>query len=263
MRFFFSIIIPTLNEERNIPLLLDSLKKQTYRNFEIIIQDSGSQDRTKQIVESFRSSFPFLSFTTRPTKHVSHARNNGARLAQGSWLVFFDADVYVEPSFLSDIQNKIETEKPDMLTVWNRPAVKGLKGDLAFGLLNLSMTIFQSIKPAANGPCIIMEKNCFNRIHGFDETIFFGEDFDIVQRAWKTGAKMKVYKYPKLFVSTRRFDKEGLIVSLSKSLRAVFYQLFFGPIRKPIFHYQMGGQYYTNIKNNTAYLSKENYENKK
>ncbi len=111
------------------------------------------------------------------------------------------------------------------------------------------MTLFQKIKPAANGPCIVIRKSLFKKIGGFDETIVFGEDFDLIQKAHKLKAKFAVFLTPVLYVSTRRFEKEGLFLSLYKSLKAVFHQLFLGPIKKPIFEYEMGGQYYKQEKN--------------
>ncbi|MFA5136164.1 MAG: glycosyltransferase [Patescibacteria group bacterium] len=244
MEHFFSIIIPSLNEEYNLPILLKSLATQTSRNFEVIINDSGSKDKTKEYAESFKDMLPSLNFITHPTKNVSMARNNGAYHAKGDWLVFFDADVEVEKDFIEGVEKHINDSRPDSMTVWNRPKNSNLQGAITLNLLNLSMTIFQKIKPAANGPCILMKKELFEMLKGFDDTIFFGEDFDIIQRAHKLGKKFAVFPKPMLYVSTRRFEKEGIFFSLYKSLKAIAYQLIFGPIRKPIFEYEMGGQYY-------------------
>ena len=89
-----------------------------------------------------------------------------------------------------------------------------------------------------------MKKSLFDAVGRFDEQIVFGEDFDLIQRAWKKNAVFKVFRKPILYVSTRRFEKEGFFISIYKSLKAIIYQLFIGPIRKPIFEYEMGGQYY-------------------
>ena len=110
--------------------------------------------------------------------------------------------------------------------------------------MNYNMSLFQNIKPAANGPCIIIRNDLFARVGSFDESIVFGEDFYLIQKAHQLKAKFAVFTEPYLYVSARRFEKEGLIFSLYKSIKAIFYQLFFGPIRKPLFKYEMGGQYY-------------------
>ena len=243
---FFSIIIPTLNEEENLPIILTSIKNQNYKKFEVIICDSFSKDETKKIAFSFSKKLN-LNFYQKQFINVSQARNYGAKKAKGDFLVFFDADVQIEKNFLSEINEKINHYQLDILTVWNR-AKKGLKGKLIFTLMNIIMSLSAKIKPAANGPCMIIKKSKFFEVKGFNESIVFGEDFELTQRIVKTGGKFMVFRKPILYVSTRRFEKEGIILSLYKSIKAIIYQLFFGPIKKPIFEYQMGGDYYK-VKN--------------
>lgn len=241
---FFSVVIPCYNEEENLPILLNALKNQTDEDFEIIVVDSQSQDKTSEILKQFKKEMKNLDFIEKKMKNVSQARNFGARQAKGKYLIFFDADVEPEKNFIKEIKEKIIKNNLGITTVWNRSSKKNLTGKLILLLLNLSMTLFQKIKPAANGPCIIIKKELFDKINGFDETIVFGEDFDLVQRVWKAKGKFMVFSKPILYVSTRRFEKEGLFFSLYKSIKAIFHQVFFGPIRKPIFDYQMGGDYY-------------------
>lgn len=241
---YFSIIIPALNEEKNLPILLSCLTRSTYRYFEVIVCDGGSIDRTKTIALSFKSKFASFSIDTIKVKNVAASRNYGFLKSRGKYLVFLDSDVKVENNFLAIIENHLRIDKLDALTLWNRPENSKLTNILIFGILNFMLSLFQKIKPGANGPCIIMSKDLFKKINGFDETIVFGEDFDLIQRASKEKIRFKVYASPKLFVSTRRFEKEGFLLSLIKSTKALLHQLIFGPIRRPIFDYEMGGQYY-------------------
>ena len=241
---FFSIIIPSLNEEINLPVLLLSIQNQTLKDYEVIVVDSGSKDKTKENTQKFKDTISQFSFIERPCKNVSMARNYGASKAKGEFLVFFDADVEVEPVFLEQIKKNLDEYKLDATTVWNRSKHTSVVGTVVLTLLNVNMSLFQNIKPAANGPCIIMRKSLFDTVGFFDEQIVFGEDFDLIQRAHKKQAEFKVFRKPILYVSTRRFEKEGFFISLYKSLKALLYQLIIGPIRKPIFEYEMGGQYY-------------------
>ncbi|OYT33718.1 MAG: glycosyl transferase family 2, partial [Candidatus Aenigmarchaeota archaeon ex4484_52] len=78
-----SIIIPTLNEEKYIPLLLNSIKKQTYKNYEIIVCDSHSKDKCYSIDK----------------KGPGHGRNIGAKYAKGRYLLFFDSDTIIPDKF--------------------------------------------------------------------------------------------------------------------------------------------------------------------
>lgn len=244
MQETISVVIPSLNEEHNLPILLKSLSVQTDRNFEVIVNDSGSTDQTQEKALPYSKTLPKLIFLQHRTPNVSGARNNGARKAKGKWIIFFDADVEASPDFIDGIRRHISGSRYDLMTVWNRPKNSKLPGIVTLFLINLAMTLFQKIKPAANGPCIIMKKGLFERVGGFDETIIFGEDFELVQRAVKKGGIFGIFRKPILYVSTRRFDKEGFFTSMAKSMKALVYQLFIGPIRKPIFDYEMGGQYY-------------------
>ncbi len=245
---YFSLVIPAHNEQMNVGKLLDSIAKQSYRSFEVIVSDSASQDNTSKVVEEYKKAFPYFLHLEEKTPNVASARNNGAKYAQGEYLIFLDADVVIEEHFLKAVVRHIQVDHPSMMTVWNRPKPASWRGRLIFGLMNRIVQMVQKTHPAANGPCIIMKRMLFESISGFDESIYFGEDYDIVKRAFKKGGIMKVYKNPLLFVSTRRFEKEGLVVSLYKSITALLYQFMFGPVRKPLFKYEMGGQYYENKK---------------
>lgn len=245
---YFSIVIPAHNEEHHIGKLLKSIAQQSYRDFEVIVSESDSQDSTCKVVEEYRKTLPQLTLLEEKTQNVSAARNNGAKYAKGEYLIFFDADVFIEEHFLKAVVRHIQLDHPSMMTVWNRASPPSWKGRLIFGLMNRVVQMMQNTHPSANGPGIIMKRTLFESVRGFDQTIFFGEDYDIIKRAHKKGGVMKVYKNPLFFVSTRRFEKEGLFLSLYKSISALLHQFLFGPIRKPIFKYEMGGQYYENKK---------------
>ena len=91
-----SIIIPTLNEEKYIERCLKSLKNQSFRNFEIIVSDSYSTDDTVKIAKKYGAKV-VLTKKTGPAA----GRNEGARKAKGSILVFLDADTFVTKKFLA------------------------------------------------------------------------------------------------------------------------------------------------------------------
>ena len=89
-----SIIIPTLEEEKYLPLLLDSIKKQNLkRDYEIIISDAGSKDRTIEIAESQGCKIVKGGL---PAK----GRNEGAKIAQGELFLFLDADTMLPENSL-------------------------------------------------------------------------------------------------------------------------------------------------------------------
>ncbi|MCL4417809.1 MAG: glycosyltransferase, partial [Actinobacteria bacterium] len=207
-----------------------------------------STDKTKENAEEFKTLIPNFRFIEHLCKNVSIARNFGATKASGEYLVFLDADGEIENHFLSEIKEKIIANNLDSCTVWNRTKSTNFTARFILMLLNLSMTLFQKIKPAASGTCIIIKKEIFAKIKGFNQRTVFGEDFDLIQKAHKIHARFAVFPTPIFYTSTRRYEKEGLVLSLSKSVKALVHQIFLGPIIKPIFEYEMGGQYFKETK---------------
>ncbi len=101
-----SVIIPTYNEEKNISSCLESLNKQTAKDFEIIVVDDGSNDNTREIVKS-------LGVKIIEQKHEgpAKARNLGAKHSAGKILVFVDADMTFESKFLQNLTKPIQENK--------------------------------------------------------------------------------------------------------------------------------------------------------
>ena len=83
-----SVIVAAYNAERYIAETLDSIRAQTFRNFEVIVVDDGSTDRTAQIV----AGFPEVCYLRQDNHGAASARNKGILLARGSYVAFIDAD---------------------------------------------------------------------------------------------------------------------------------------------------------------------------
>ena len=84
MNLFFSVVIPTLNEELFLPNLLEDFKKQKVKNFEIIVVDAKSKDKTRKIVKSFKQSLKIKLFLSNK-KNVAYQKNLGAKKAKGRY----------------------------------------------------------------------------------------------------------------------------------------------------------------------------------
>jgi len=103
-----SVIIPTYNEENEIVECLESLGEQSYDDFEIIVVDDGSTDRTIDVLNSL-STIHYPPFTLFRQKHkgAGAARNLGAEQARGEILVFVDADMTFDKDFLNKLVEPI------------------------------------------------------------------------------------------------------------------------------------------------------------
>lgn len=104
-KLLLSIIVASRNRKALLNKCLQALRKQTLsqKYYEIIIVDNGSTDQTKQMVEQMRFSSRRLKYVYFAEQNTSLARNLGARMALGTWLVFTDSDCLPFPDWLENI----------------------------------------------------------------------------------------------------------------------------------------------------------------
>ena len=110
-----SIIIPVYNVEQYIKNCLESVINQTYDNWEIILIDDGSTDNSKAIYENIAIKNDKIKIFKQTNKGVSAARNLGIEKAQGDYIVFLDADDWIEKKFLERMLEVIENEDADIV----------------------------------------------------------------------------------------------------------------------------------------------------
>ncbi|MBD3267271.1 glycosyltransferase, partial [bacterium] len=87
--YMFTVIIPVFNGEKKLPLTLNSLQRQTHESYEIIVVDDASTDNTVQVASEGGAKIIRLGLNMGPAT----ARNKGAKLAKGHYLLFTDSDV--------------------------------------------------------------------------------------------------------------------------------------------------------------------------
>ena len=96
MKELISIIIPVYNSEKYIKRCLDSIVTQSYKNIEIIVIDDGSTDDSKNICENYSKIDSRIKVINKKNEGVSSARNDGIKNANGEYLMFVDADDWLE-----------------------------------------------------------------------------------------------------------------------------------------------------------------------
>ena len=230
-----SIIIPTLNEEKFLPLLIDSIKKQNFSDYEIIVSDGGSKDNTKKI--AIDNNCKFVLDTEH--HHPSWQRNNGAAIAQGEILLFLDADTILQKNFLEKIFNEFNNKELFGAGFYikfnpNKPTY-----NIYSFLYNFFCFCRQYFAPASIGAGIVARRETHELIKGFDTEIFVAEDYDYCFRISRKG-KFRMITSCKLLYSSRRLQKEGgFTVGLKWGSMALF-TLFNFKIKKKIVKYDFG-----------------------
>ncbi|OGG13216.1 hypothetical protein A3D77_00655 [Candidatus Gottesmanbacteria bacterium RIFCSPHIGHO2_02_FULL_39_11] len=255
-KFFFSIIIPTLNEEKYLPRLLTSLSKQTFRTFEVIIVDGRSEDGTKEEFLKKRKELPQSTFITSEKRNVSFQRNLGAGQAKGDYLVFLDGDTMIGTDFLEILKNKIDREGFLFATTWIVPDTKKMMDRFLLYMGNVGLSIAGAMNiPLAGGYSTIIERKIFYKLGGFRPEIIYNEDYEFSLNARKRNIKLKILRDPKVVYSTRRFHSEGLLKLIPKMIGGQLYMFFIGPITTDIFKYKMGGKAHDEaLKNRKAWV---------
>ena len=124
-----SIIMPCLNGERHIQTAIDSVLAQTFDDFELIVVDNGSTDRTPEILRSVND--PRLRVLTLPERGVSRARNLGLREARGAFIAFLDSDDTWSATFLEKMHTALVTNPQAVLAYcgWQNLGLPGPRGE--------------------------------------------------------------------------------------------------------------------------------------
>jgi glycosyltransferase involved in cell wall biosynthesis len=241
---FLTVVIPTLNEEKLLPRLLASLSSQVYRDFEVILIDAKSKDKTVTLARKFKRKIPGFKIYLSNKKNVGFQRNMGAGKAKGKYLVFFDADVVVPENFLDEVAAHLKKEKTELLTTWLMTENRKLQSRVIETTVNVMTEMAKMInKPFAGGYNLVVKRSLFKRMGGFDEEIVHGEDHEFTMRCYEAGVELLILKYPRLFYSTRRFDKYGFFNVLKKDATSAIQAMSGKPMKKLSFDYQMGGEY--------------------
>ena len=192
-----SIVIPAFNEAKVLPECLASIEKavrsvleteKTGHNFEVetIVTDNNSTDGTALLAEVAGARIVF-----EPINQISRARNAGAAVANGDWLLFMDADSRLHTRTLRELIYTIRL---------GGCAGGGCVVDLdpipwwAVGLLHLWNRISRSMKWAA-GSFLFCRANAFADLGGFDEQLYAAEDIELSRRlkSWARSQNMHVH----------------------------------------------------------------------
>lgn len=225
-----SIIVPTLNEEKYLPKLLKSIKKQNYKNYEIIVADANSIDNTRKIAKKYKCKV--IEGGTPPV-----GRNKGAKKARGNYLLFLDADVILPKYFLKNMLKEFEERNLDIASCYIYPISNKKIDFILHEICNLYLKLTQYFYPHAPGFCILIKKEIHKKIKGFDEEIKLAEDHDYVKRASRIGI-FRLINSEKILVSVRRLDRDGRINIFIKYLVAEFNRIMIGEIKSNIFGYK-------------------------
>lgn len=225
-----SVVVPTLNEERYLPVLLQSLAAQTLPVHEVIVADAGSSDRTAEIASAAGARIVGGG-------HPGVGRNAGAQTATGDWLLFLDADVRLPADALEVAFAEMEREGLDSASSWFIPDSEDSFLRLNHWASSHYFRISSKLRwPHSIGAFLLLRKSDHDRIGGFDLTIKVAEDQDYVRRLSRIG-RYGFLRRPSVIIAARRFQKEGSFATSLKWIGIELHRLVIGEIRGDYFRY--------------------------
>ena len=198
---FFSIIIPVFNRASFINIAIDSIKSQTYSDWECIIVDDGSTDNLKEVIDTLRIDDLRIKYIYQTNQERSAARNNGIKHSNGNYICFLDSDDYFLENHLSDLYERIEKEKFPIGFFFTNMIISqnNVKQHLTFPSLDNEIIPYLFKNPIIPGR-VCIENTILQNVF-FDEDIVIVEDLLL----WvKIALKYRVY----------HLEKETMVYSL-------------------------------------------------
>jgi glycosyltransferase involved in cell wall biosynthesis len=199
---FISVVIPTYNRAGPLVAALRSVLDQTYLNLEVVVVDDGSTDGTAEAVQALIEQrcrhggcCVRINCLRQPNCGQSKARNNGASMAKGDWVAFLDSDDIWLPQKLELQVRAIEQFKSSCGACFTDARLVDSLGmdETAFartgadyrGLIGLASNAVRTLANAFGRiwlQTLVVRRDLFNAIGGFDTTLHFAEDHDFLFR---------------------------------------------------------------------------------
>jgi len=210
-----SIIIPTLNEEKLLGKLLDQLNDQNLKSkyqYEIIISDGGSKDKTLEIAKRYTDKI--VVHQEKRRQKISEGKNLGFKISSGEILVFICADCRLDnPEKFFDYVKDFGNSKYAAATFWFDvfPEEKKWSDYIFHIFFNYLIKILNFFgNGMGRGECQVIKRNVFEEVGGYNENLTAGEDYDFYTRIRRRG-KIDVNFDIKIYESPRRYRKFGYI----------------------------------------------------
>lgn len=211
-----SIIIITYNREEYIAEAINSALQQTYKDFEIIVVDDGSTDKTREIVESFNSLQ--IRYLYKKNSGISEARNMGVKNARGEYILWLDSDDSLLPN-AAKAELAVFNQNPEVDIVYVDHFFMDPAGRVTYLCYDYCSDTKEDLIAAAvaKSPIrnlgVMVRKTVYERVGLYDPTLKKAEDHDL----WLRALKKAEFKHLALPLAKRRLHQK----KISHCLRSV------------------------------------------
>jgi peptidoglycan/xylan/chitin deacetylase (PgdA/CDA1 family) len=184
-----SIIVPCYNASATLPHTIASVRRQSVRDWQLILVDDGSRDETLAVARAAARADPRIKVLTQPNAGVAAARNAGLRAADAPWALFLDSDDTLRRRALRQLLNAARAA-PKASVIIGRSARVDRHGKL-WRSPRYDLSEPFRVLAYACGIVIhsaLVRTDLVRRVGGFDETLSSAEDWDLWQRLARGGA---------------------------------------------------------------------------
>jgi amino acid adenylation domain-containing protein len=180
-----SVIIPSYNSAQFLPEAIESVLRQTYPVFEIIVVDDGSTDETKQVC----ASYPTVKYIYQSNQGIAGARNTGMRASKGEYLIFFDSDDCLLPNAVEIGVNSINSH-PEVGFVFGSYVLQSINPDGSYTTEEIydnqpevaSYETILACKHKLQCACVIFRRGAVESVGGFSSNAEPLEDYNLFLR---------------------------------------------------------------------------------
>lgn len=202
-----SIILPVYNVEKYIEKCIMSVENQDISkdDYEIIVVDDGTKDRSAEIAESMNEKFGNIKIVHKPNGGLSSARNKGLEYATGEYVWFIDSDDYIEENVLKMLTSKIYEDRLDLLMfnvydVWPDKEMAGFDVDEQPDRILSGMEYIKGYDIGKSAWCFIVKREILTDNNLFFTEGIIHEDYEFTLRLYEhvkrmTFTPIRVYNY--------------------------------------------------------------------
>lgn len=221
-----TVVIAAYNSAHYIGQALDSVKAQTFTDYEVILVNDGSNDRAE--LERIIDSHPLpIIYVSQDNKGVSAARNAAIRIGRGEFYAQLDADDQWTPDYL-EVQLGVLTDNPDITLVYPNATIIGDGSDGTLEFMKVSPSDgevnFESLvrQKCVVMTCVTARMSAIREAGMFDETLRSCEDFDLWLRVVKNGGRIIYHRRPLALYRRHEGSLSSDRVWMTRHLLAVF-----------------------------------------
>ena len=195
----YSIVVPVFNRPDEVDELLESLVRQTCRDFEVVVVEDGSEVRCEDVVRRYADRLDVRYFE-KPNSGPGQSRNYGAERSRGEYLIILDSDVVLPEGYLAEVDRELAARPCDAFGGPDRAHESFTPVQKA---INYSMTSFFTTGGIRGGRKKLdkfyprsfnmgIRRSLYERLGGFS-AMRFGEDIDLSIRIFRSGARCRLF----------------------------------------------------------------------